>query len=157
MLRDGSGYLYNGGFLERVGSDHPPGNLAGDGDEGDAVQHCVGETAHQVGRAGAGGGYADTGEARGPRVALGGEDTALLVAGKHVADGWRACQSLVDLQGSAAGVGEHVRHAFPLQSLHQDVGAFAWLIGGEARGEGLDGGGGGRLCCSGGGGFGEGA
>lgn len=88
MLCDGASYLDDGGFLEGVGADHAAGDLAGDGDEGGAVEEGVGEAGDEVGGAGAGGGDADAGEAGGARVALGGEDAALLVAGEEVADDW---------------------------------------------------------------------
>jgi len=37
VLGDGSGDFDDGGFLEGVGANHAPGDLAGDGDDGDAV------------------------------------------------------------------------------------------------------------------------
>ena len=46
---------------------------------GVAVKEGVSEAAHEVGSAGAGSGHAQAGEAGGARVALGGEDAALLV------------------------------------------------------------------------------
>jgi len=143
MLCDGTRYLDDGGFLEGVGADHAAGDLAGDGDEGDAVEHGVGEAADEVGGAGAGGGDADAGDAGGTGVALGGEDATLLVAGEDVADGGGAGECLVDLHGSTTGVGEHVRHALPLQRLHEDVGALAGLLQAESGDKIFGGGGGG--------------
>ena len=87
MLSDGTCYLDDGGFLEGVCADHAAGDLAGDGDEGDAVKQGVGEAGDEVGGAGAGGGDADAGEAGRAGVALGGEDAALFVAREDVADG----------------------------------------------------------------------
>lgn len=144
-----SGYLNNWGLLEGVCADHAAGDLAGDGDEGDAVEECIGETADEVGGAGAGGGDADAGEAGGARVALGGEDAALLVAGEDVADNAGARERLVDLHRRATGVGEDVPHPLALQGLNEDVGALAGLVGAEAGDECLrlqhnGGGGGGR-------------
>ena len=153
MLRDGSSYLNNRRFLEGVGADHAAGDLAGDRDDRDAVEERVGEAADEVGGARAGGGDADPGEAGGARVALGGEDAALLVAREDVADGGGARERLVDLHRRAAGVGEDVRHALPLQRLHEDVRALARLVGAKSGNE-ICGGGCGDCCgggCGGGG------
>ena len=86
MLGDGARDLHDRSFLKCVCANHAAGDLAGDRDNGDAVQERVGEATHEVGGAGAGGGYADAGEPRGARVALRGEDAALLVAREDVAD-----------------------------------------------------------------------
>ena len=53
----------------------------------------------------------------------------------------------MDLHGGASGVGEDVRHALPLQRLHEDVGALAGLIEAESGGESFSGGGGGFRGC----------
>lgn len=86
MLGYGARDLHDGSFLKCVCANHSARDLAGNRDNGDAVKERVGEAAHEVGGAGAGGGYADAGEAGGARVALGGEDAALLVAREDVAD-----------------------------------------------------------------------
>ena len=153
MLGDGSADFDDWGFLEGVGADHAAGDLAGDGDKGNGVHHGVGEAGDEVGGAGAGGGDADAGEAGGAGKALGGEGAALLVAREDVADGGGARERLVDLHRRAAGVGEDVRHALPLQRLHEDVRALARLVGAKSGNE-ICGGGCGDCCgggCGGGG------
>lgn len=64
MFRDRTRYLHDRRLLERVGTYHPARDLAGDGNERDAVEQRVGETADEVGGSGAGGGYADAGPPR---------------------------------------------------------------------------------------------
>jgi hypothetical protein len=58
----------------------------------------------------------------------------LLVAEEVVRDDGGAGESLVDLHGRAAGVGEDVADAAALEGLDEDVGAFAGL-GGAPRTE----------------------
>lgn len=115
-------------------------NLAGDGDNGDAVKHGVRKAADEVGGSGTGGGDADAGKARGAGIALGGENAALLVAGEDVLDDVGAGEGLVDLHGGAARVSEDVGDALALQGLHEDIGAFAGLVGAKSGSEGLGGG-----------------
>lgn len=50
----------------------------------------------------------------------------LLMPAEDVADG-AARECLVDLHGGATRVGKHSAHPLPLQRLHQDVRALAWL------------------------------
>ena len=86
MLGDGARDLHDGRFLKCVYANHAAGDLAGDCDNGDAVQECVDKATHEVGGAGAGGGYADAREPRGARVALCSKDAAFLMAREDVAD-----------------------------------------------------------------------
>ena len=86
MLGDGARDLHDGRFLKCVYANHAAGDLAGDCDNGDAVQECVDKATHEVGGAGAGGGYADARKPRGARVALCGKDAAFLMAREDVAD-----------------------------------------------------------------------
>jgi len=139
VFGDGSGNFHDGGFLEGVGADHPPRDLPGDGHHRHAVHHGVRKAAHEVGGAGAGGGDAHAGEPRRPRVALGREHAALLMAREHVANGRGARERLVDLHRRAARVGEDGGDALALQRLHEDVGTLARLAWLEAREEGLGG------------------
>lgn len=148
VLGDGSGDLDDGRLLEGVGADHAAGDLAGDGDEGDAVKESVSKAADEVGCARAGGGDADAGAARGTSVALGGEDLSLFMAAEDVTDGGGAGEGLVDLHRSAPRVSEDDVNAGALESLHQHVGAFPGLIRRETgdmwlEGDGGAGGGGG--------------
>ena len=53
VLRDRQGDAGDVDFLEGVAAEHLGGDLAGDGDHGDAVQHGGGEAGDEVGGAGA--------------------------------------------------------------------------------------------------------
>jgi hypothetical protein len=77
--------------------------------------------------------------AGGAGVALGGEGTALLVAGKNHANFVAAGEGLVKLLGSAAGIGENHVHALARQRLNDHVGTVhgaANLRLGKRRGGG---------------------
>ena len=107
VLGDGATDLDHGGFLEGVGADDLRGNLAGDGDDGEAVELGVGQAGDEVQRAWAGGGHGDAGLAGGAGVAFGGEDAALFVAGQDGADLVRTVgEGLVHGHGGTARVGE---------------------------------------------------
>lgn len=97
MFSDRASYLDDRGLLKGVGAYHSTWDLAGYGDDGDAVEKGVGEATNQVSGPGAGGGDADAGLAGGAGVALRREDAALLVAWEDVADEVGACEGLVDL------------------------------------------------------------
>ncbi|CAI0446515.1 unnamed protein product [Linum tenue] len=126
-------FLNNRSLLKCVGSNHAARHLAGNGDEWDTVEERVGEAADEIGGPGAGGGDADARLAGGTSVAFGGENSALLVAGKDVSDGSGASESLVDLHGSTARVGEHIGDSLALESFHEDVGTLPGLVGGKSR------------------------
>ncbi len=88
------------------------GDLAGDRDERDAVEHGCGEAGDEVGRAGAGGRHAHARAARGAGVAVGHVGGALLVADQDVVDGGEVAQGVVDGEDRAAGVAEDRGRAF---------------------------------------------
>lgn len=123
--------------MERIGANHEPGNLPGDSNQWHAIEKSVGEATDQVGGSGSGGGDAHAGNAGGARVALGGEDSALLVAREDVPDDVRTREGLVDLQGGAARVSKHVGDALSLQGFDEDVGAFSGFVGGKPGSERL--------------------
>ena len=52
----------------------------------------------------------------------------LFMPAKHVANGWRPSESLMDLHRGATGIGEHSVHALLFQRLYKDVTALAGLI-----------------------------
>ena len=87
MLGDGQGDAGDVDFLEGVRAEDFAGDLAGDADHGDGVEHGGGDAGDEIGGSGAGGGdgYADF--ARGTGVAVGHVRGALLVADEDVADG----------------------------------------------------------------------
>mmetsp|Transcript_25362 Transcript_25362/g.80244 ORF Transcript_25362/g.80244 Transcript_25362/m.80244 type:complete len:427 (+) Transcript_25362:2029-3309(+) len=124
--------LHDGGLLERVRTDHAAGHLPGDGHHGHRVEHGVSEASDQVCGARAGGGNAHTHPAGTLGVALGGKHLALLVAAEDVGDGFGAGESLVDLHGRAARVGEEHVNALPLKGLHENVTTLALLLIREA-------------------------
>mmetsp|Transcript_25361 Transcript_25361/g.80239 ORF Transcript_25361/g.80239 Transcript_25361/m.80239 type:complete len:343 (+) Transcript_25361:206-1234(+) len=103
-----------------------------DGHHGHRVEHGVSEASDQVCGARAGGGNAHTHPAGTLGVALGGKHLALLVAAEDVGDGFGAGESLVDLHGRAARVGEEHVNALPLKGLHENVTTLALLLIREA-------------------------
>jgi hypothetical protein len=87
VLGDGQRDAGDVDFLKGVGAEDFAGDLAGDADDGDGVEHGGGDAGDEVGRAGAAGGHADADLARGARVAVGHVRGALLVAHEDVVDG----------------------------------------------------------------------
>ena len=59
VLGDRQGDAGDVDLLEGVGAEDLGGDLAGDADDGDGVEHGRGDAGDEVGRAGAGGGHAD--------------------------------------------------------------------------------------------------
>ncbi|PKI53285.1 hypothetical protein CRG98_026313, partial [Punica granatum] len=118
------------------------GYLTRDGNNGDAVERGVSKAADQVGGPGARSSYAHSRKAGGTGIAFGSENATLLVTGKDIPDSVGAGEGLVDLQGRPSRVCEDVADALPLEGLHDDVGAFAGLVGGKSGDEGGIGGGG---------------
>lgn len=127
--------------MERVRTDHSARNLAGDGNKWDAIEQGISEAADKVGGAWAGGGNAHPREARGASVALRCKNSALLVAGKDVADDRGARQSLVNFHGGAARIGEDGVHTKALEGLDEDISAFTRRVGSKSGDERLWGGG----------------
>ena len=120
-------------FLERALADHALSHLAGDRHHGGRVHVGVGDAADQIGCAGAAGGHAHAGFARGAAVAARHERAALLVTAKNGADLLRAGQRLMDLHRSAAGISEDDLDALPFQAGDENVGAFHGMAGQRRR------------------------
>jgi len=97
-------------LLKRVGADVVEVDLPGEDHHRDGVHERVGDSGHQIGRAGAGGGHADADLAGGPGVTAGGERAALFVTRQHDTDGGVG-QRLVKFHGGRAGVGETKFHS----------------------------------------------
>ena len=122
VLGDRPGDLHHRRFLERVGADHVPRNLAGDGDQRHRVHLGVGQPGHQVERTGAGGRHHHARLAAGPGIALGREDPPLLVPRQDRPDPVAvARQRLVHRHARPAGIGEDDLDAVPHQRLDQNV------------------------------------
>ncbi len=123
VLGDGQGDAGDVDLLEGVGAEDFGGDLAGDGDEGNAVQHGCCEAGDEVGGAGAGGGHADAGAAGGAGVAIGHVGGALLVADEDVVDGGEFAEGVVDGEDGAAGVAEDGGGAFAGEGGPEDFGS----------------------------------
>ena len=82
MGKRDAGYI---GFLKGVAPDGSPWHLARDGHQRHRVHLGGGDAGHQVGRAGAAGGGADSHPSGGPCVPVGGHRSSLFVADKNVA------------------------------------------------------------------------
>ena len=107
VLGDRARHLHHRRFLERVGADHVPRNLAGHGDQRHGIHLGVGQPGHQVERPGARGRHDDARLAGRPGVALGREDAPLLVARQDRADAVAVPrQRLVHRHARPARIGE---------------------------------------------------
>ena len=129
VLGDGQRDAGDVDFLKGVGAEHFAGDLAGDADDGNGVEHGGGDAGDEIGGAGAAGGDADADLARGARVAVGHVRGALLVAHEDVVDG-KLAQRVVGGQDGAAGIAEDVGDALADQRGPEDLSA------GEAGGRG---------------------
>ena len=123
VLGDRPGDLDHRRFLERVGADDVPGNLAGDGDQRHGIHLGVGQAGDQVERPGAGGRHHHARLAGGAGISLGREDAPLLVARQDRPDPVAVSrQRLVHRHARAARIGEDDLDAVPRQRLDQNVG-----------------------------------
>ena len=112
VLGDGQGDAGNVDFLEGVGAEDLGGDLAGDGDHGDGVEHGGGKAGDEVGGTRAGSGHADANLAGGAGVAVGHVGCALLVADEDVVDGGELAEGVVDGKDGATGIAEDGGDAF---------------------------------------------
>ena len=114
--------FHDGSFLEGVGADDAGAHLAGDGQDGDAVELGVGDRGHQVRGPRTAGGHADADLARAPRVALGGKPAALLVPRQdHAELVAEPREGLVQGDARAARIGKNRIHPVVHQRLDHDV------------------------------------
>ena len=107
VLGDGQRDAGDVHFLKGIGAKNLRRNLAGDGDDGNAVQHGRCKPGDKVGCAGAAGGHADPDLATGAGVAVGHVGGTLLVPYKDMVDRGELAQGVVDGQDGAAGITEH--------------------------------------------------
>ena len=105
VLGDGQRDACDVDFLKCVGAENFGGNVGGDGDHGNGVEHRRGDAGDEIGSAGAAGGEADTGLAGSAGVTVGHVGRALLVADEHVMDGELA-EGVVGGENGSAGITE---------------------------------------------------
>ena len=105
VLGDGQGDAGDVDLLEGVGAEDLGGDLAGDADDGDGVQHGGGDAGDEVGGPGAAGGDGDADAAGCARVSVGHVGRALLVADQDVVDG-KLAQRIVGGKDGPAGIAE---------------------------------------------------
>ncbi len=122
VLGDGQGDAGDVDLLKRVATEDLGGDLTGDGDDGDAVEHGCGYARDEVCRTRPGGGHADADLARGAGVAVGHVRGALLVADEDVVDGELA-QGVVDGEDGSARVAEDAVYALASQGGPEDFGS----------------------------------
>ncbi len=101
-------------FLKRVRAEHLAGDIAGDADHGNGIEHGGGDAGDEVGCAGTAGGDGHADLARGARVAVGHVRGALLVAYEDVVDG-KLAQRVVDGKNGSARVPEDLGNALAYQ------------------------------------------
>ena len=123
VLGDAAADLDDRRFLKGVGADDRRADLAGDGQQRDAVELGVGDGGDQVRGARPAGGHADADASGGAGVALGGEPAALLVPRQNHANlVAEPRQGLVQRNAGPARIGENRVHAVVHQGLHDDIG-----------------------------------
>ena len=122
VLGDGQGDAGDVDLLKRVAAEDFAADLAGDGHDGNAIEHGGGDAGDEVGGAGAGGGDADADLARGAGVAVGHVRGALLVADEDVVDGELA-QGVVGGEDGSAWVAEDFVYAFAGEGGPDDFGS----------------------------------
>ena len=122
VLGDGDGDAGNVDLLEAVPTNQAGGDVAGDGHQGDGIQHGRGDAGDQIGCAGAGRGDDNTHLAGDAGIAVGRMGSALLVGRQHMIDAV-AClvQLIVQVQYLTAGVAENVGDALLDQCFHDDL------------------------------------
>jgi len=108
--------------LKRVAPEDFAADLAGDGDDGDGVEHRRRDAGDEVSGAGAGRCDADADFAGGAGVAVGHVRGALLVADEDVVDGELA-QGVVGGEDGSARVAEDLVHAFAGEGGPDDFGS----------------------------------
>jgi hypothetical protein len=94
------------GLLKGVAPHHRPRDLAGDSDHRGVVHVRRGQTGHQVGCPGTGGGDAHTGPAAGSSISVRRMSRGLLVPHQHVAEAGILGQGVIERHDRPAGVAE---------------------------------------------------
>ena len=97
-------------FLKCVRAEDLAGNVAGNADDRNRVQHCCCDAGDEIRRAGAASGNAHTNLAGSARVAVGHVRGALLVAHQYMMNG-KLAQRVVCGQNGSARISEDVRYA----------------------------------------------
>ena len=111
-------------FLKAVLSDEGKGDVAGDGHEGNRIQHGGGNSRHEICGAGAGGCDDDAGLSGGSGISVGRVGGALLVCRQNVIYTVTVVIELViNVDGLPAGITEHVGNALFEQHLNQYLSA----------------------------------
>ena len=108
-------------------ADQRRGDIGHEHEDGLGAREGFHERRQHVGRPGPGGDHDHARSARGPRVAVGHEARALLVAGQDVCDVVLADQRVVDSEVVHAGEAEDVPHALGTQNFHHPFTAGAEL------------------------------
>ena len=121
VLGDGQGDAGDVDLLEGVGAEDLGGDLAGDADDGDGVQHGGGDAGDEVGGPGAAGGDGDADAAGCARVSVGHVGRALLVADQDVVDG-KLAQRIVGGKDGPAGIAEDGGYALADEGCPDDFG-----------------------------------
>ena len=106
-------------FLEGVRAEHFAGDIAGDADHRDGIEHGGGDAGDEVGCAGTAGGHGNAHFAGGARVAVGHVRGALLVADKDVVDG-KFAQRIVNGKNCSARVPEYIGYTFAYECRPHD-------------------------------------
>uniref|UniRef100_A0A7C9ENH6 Uncharacterized protein n=1 Tax=Opuntia streptacantha TaxID=393608 RepID=A0A7C9ENH6_OPUST len=144
MLSNRTSYLNNGGLLKSISTNHTPRNLPSNCNDWDRIKQSISKSRNKVSSTRARGGNTDPHASSGACVALGGENTALLVARENVSDLVRTSQGLMNLHRRTTRVSEHIGHTFSFEGFNQNVATLSGFVGGEPRNEGFTGIGGGE-------------
>ncbi|CAH2600075.1 protein of unknown function [Rhodovastum atsumiense] len=130
VLGGGAGDAGGVGFLEGVVADQVRRHLAGEADDGNAVQQRIHQSGHRIGGARAAGHQHHAHLAGGAGIALGGVHGRLFMAHQDVADGVLLEQRIVDRQDRSAGVTEYDLYTLILERTQENLGAWGGVGGG---------------------------
>ena len=97
--------------------------MAGDGNDGNRIHVCGGDTSDQIGSARSGGSHADTDLSGGSRIAVRRVGSSLLMGGEDVTDLLvMFIEFIINIQDRAAGITENGIHSLLFQTFSQRSG-----------------------------------
>ena len=127
VLHDRQRHAKEIGFLERTAPDHFLRHLTGDRHHRDRIHERIRDARDEIRRPRTRSCHANACFAGSPRIALGGEHPALLVARQNRADFFRLRERLVDRHRRPARIRKNDIHSFTLEARNQDFSAVHHL------------------------------
>ena len=110
-------------LLEAVPAQKGDGHVGCDGNDGNRIHVCGGDTSDQIGSAWSGGSHADADLSGGSRIAVRRVGSSLLMGGEDVTDLLvMFIEFIIDIQDRAAGITENGIHSLLFQTFYNDLG-----------------------------------